>query len=277
MGVQEESWAIPKDVARAGHTQSQVMKLCDDMVDRGVPEAAPKATKQASPTQTQWTFQYEAQYCAKDYSNTRDATQGATSSEHVPYPHLATAGCTSSFSSSSKVRHLVPIKNWSRPQQVGYAFINFVDPMAIVPFAKARAGQKWNLFQSDKIAEISYVRVQGVTYKSTAMGSITRIRPIVPQPYHGVIGSGAPAGSILGPHRTMGTCLFRARRDLPSLRQCTVLLQVGGRCPRFIFIGTGHRPEAKAKRICQQKAVEHGLNMEVLDAEFQMDGKKLTF
>ncbi|KAK5955278.1 hypothetical protein OHC33_003960 [Knufia fluminis] len=230
MGVQEESWAIPKDVARAGHTQSQVMKLCDDMVDRGVPEAAPKATKQASPTQTQWTFQYEAQYCTKDYSNTRDATQGATNSEHVPYPHLATAGCTSSFSSSSKVRHLVPIKNWSRPQQVGYAFINFVDPMAIVPFAKARAGQKWNLFQSDKIAEISY------------------------------------ASSGTG-----------ARRDLPSLRQCTVLLQVGGRCPRFIFIGTGHRPEAKAKRICQQKAVEHGLNMEVLDAEFQMDGKKLTF
>jgi len=39
---------------------------------------------------------------------------------------------------------------------VGYAFINFVDPMSIVPFAKARAGQKWNLFQSDKVAEISY-------------------------------------------------------------------------------------------------------------------------
>ena len=35
--------------------------------------------------------------------------------------------------------------------------------------------------------------------------------------------------------------------------------------------------EAKAKRICQQKVVEHGLNMEILDAEFQMDGKKLTF
>lgn len=39
---------------------------------------------------------------------------------------------------------------------VGYAFINFMDPMAIVPFARARAGKKWNLFQSDKIAEISY-------------------------------------------------------------------------------------------------------------------------
>ncbi|PKY04367.1 PSP1 domain protein [Aspergillus campestris IBT 28561] len=35
--------------------------------------------------------------------------------------------------------------------------------------------------------------------------------------------------------------------------------------------------EAKAKRICQQKVVEHRLNMEILDAEFQMDWKKLTF
>ncbi|KAJ9495146.1 hypothetical protein H2202_009396 [Exophiala xenobiotica] len=35
--------------------------------------------------------------------------------------------------------------------------------------------------------------------------------------------------------------------------------------------------EAKAKRVCQQKVVEHRLNMEILDAEFQMDSKKLTF
>jgi hypothetical protein len=35
--------------------------------------------------------------------------------------------------------------------------------------------------------------------------------------------------------------------------------------------------EAKAKRIAQQKASEHNLKMEILDAEFQMDWKKLTF
>ncbi|GAT27424.1 PSP1 domain protein [Aspergillus luchuensis] len=35
--------------------------------------------------------------------------------------------------------------------------------------------------------------------------------------------------------------------------------------------------EAKAKRVCQQKVTEHRLNMEILDAEFQMDWKKLTF
>ncbi|GAB7355182.1 hypothetical protein MBLNU459_g5741t4 [Dothideomycetes sp. NU459] len=35
--------------------------------------------------------------------------------------------------------------------------------------------------------------------------------------------------------------------------------------------------EAKAKRVCQQKAQEHGLDMEILDGEFQTDWKKLTF
>ncbi|KAF2812501.1 PSP1-domain-containing protein [Mytilinidion resinicola] len=35
--------------------------------------------------------------------------------------------------------------------------------------------------------------------------------------------------------------------------------------------------EAKAKRICQAKVAEHGLNMEILDAEYQLDYKKLTF
>ncbi|KAL8850957.1 MAG: hypothetical protein Q9221_004102 [Calogaya cf. arnoldii] len=35
--------------------------------------------------------------------------------------------------------------------------------------------------------------------------------------------------------------------------------------------------EAKARRVCQQKVVDHRLNMEILDAEFQLDWKKLTF
>ncbi|KAE9961779.1 hypothetical protein BLS_001340 [Venturia inaequalis] len=35
--------------------------------------------------------------------------------------------------------------------------------------------------------------------------------------------------------------------------------------------------EAKAKRVCQKKVNEHGLRMEILDAEFQHDYRKLTF
>ncbi|KAI8186821.1 Meiosis protein mei2 [Colletotrichum sp. SAR 10_70] len=39
---------------------------------------------------------------------------------------------------------------------VGYAFINFVDPLDIVDFVNTRGNQRWNCFKSDKVAEISY-------------------------------------------------------------------------------------------------------------------------
>ncbi|KAK2761399.1 hypothetical protein FQN54_001921 [Arachnomyces sp. PD_36] len=44
---------------------------------------------------------------------------------------------------------------------VGYAFINFEDPIDIIDFATARAGRTWNCFNSDKVAEISYATIQG--------------------------------------------------------------------------------------------------------------------
>ncbi|KAI0022039.1 RNA recognition motif 2-domain-containing protein [Xylariomycetidae sp. FL0641] len=44
---------------------------------------------------------------------------------------------------------------------VGYAFINFVDPLDIIPFVNARGNQRWNCFKSDKVAEISYATIQG--------------------------------------------------------------------------------------------------------------------
>ncbi|KAI1426697.1 RNA recognition motif 2-domain-containing protein [Xylaria sp. FL1777] len=44
---------------------------------------------------------------------------------------------------------------------VGYAFINFVDPLDIIDFVAARGNQRWNCFKSDKIAEISYATIQG--------------------------------------------------------------------------------------------------------------------
>ncbi|ROW14442.1 hypothetical protein VPNG_03848 [Cytospora leucostoma] len=44
---------------------------------------------------------------------------------------------------------------------VGYAFINFVDPLDIIDFANARGNQRWNCFKSDKVAEISYATIQG--------------------------------------------------------------------------------------------------------------------
>ncbi|KYK54535.1 meiosis protein MEI2 [Drechmeria coniospora] len=44
---------------------------------------------------------------------------------------------------------------------VGYAFINFVDPLDIIDFVEARGNQRWNCFKSDKVAEISYATIQG--------------------------------------------------------------------------------------------------------------------
>jgi len=44
---------------------------------------------------------------------------------------------------------------------VGYAFVNFCDPMAIVDFVRERAGKKWDLFSSEKVAEVSYANLQG--------------------------------------------------------------------------------------------------------------------
>jgi len=59
---------------------------------------------------------------------------------------------------------------------VGYAFINFVDPLSIVPFAKARSGQKWNLFHSDKVAEISYASEYYITNFSSSLTVLLAIQ-----------------------------------------------------------------------------------------------------
>lgn len=44
---------------------------------------------------------------------------------------------------------------------VGYAFINFEDPYHIIDFMNARAGNRWNRFNSEKVAEVSYATIQG--------------------------------------------------------------------------------------------------------------------
>ncbi|KAL6719576.1 hypothetical protein ACLMJK_001496 [Lecanora helva] len=44
---------------------------------------------------------------------------------------------------------------------VGYAFINFEDPYHIIEFVTMRAGQRWNRYNSDKVAEVSYATIQG--------------------------------------------------------------------------------------------------------------------
>lgn len=44
---------------------------------------------------------------------------------------------------------------------IGYAFINFVDPIYIVPFYEDLNNQSWETFNSEKICQITYGRIQG--------------------------------------------------------------------------------------------------------------------
>jgi RNA recognition motif-containing protein len=43
----------------------------------------------------------------------------------------------------------------------GYAFVNFVDYKDIIPFYDAYNGTSWSRFNSDKICDITYARIQG--------------------------------------------------------------------------------------------------------------------
>ncbi|XP_010523456.1 PREDICTED: protein MEI2-like 1 [Tarenaya hassleriana] len=68
---------------------------------------------------------------------------------------------------------------------VGYAFINLIDPKKIVPFHKAFNGKKWEKFNSEKVASIAYARIQGKAaliahfQNSSLMNEDKRCRPIL--------------------------------------------------------------------------------------------------
>lgn len=44
---------------------------------------------------------------------------------------------------------------------VGYAFINFVEPIFILKFYEEFNGKRWECFNSEKICEITFGRIQG--------------------------------------------------------------------------------------------------------------------
>lgn len=46
---------------------------------------------------------------------------------------------------------------------VGYAFINFVDSIFILKFFEEFTGKKWECFNSEKICDLTYGRIQGKT------------------------------------------------------------------------------------------------------------------
>eukprot|EP00258_Populus_trichocarpa_P000126 XP_002297875.3 protein MEI2-like 4 isoform X1 [Populus trichocarpa] len=68
---------------------------------------------------------------------------------------------------------------------VGYAFINMIDPSQIIPFYQAFNGKKWEKFNSEKVALLAYARIQGKTaliahfQNSSLMNEDKRCRPIL--------------------------------------------------------------------------------------------------
>lgn len=44
---------------------------------------------------------------------------------------------------------------------VGYCFINFLEPHFIAPFVRTFNGQRWKSFNSEKVCAISFARIQG--------------------------------------------------------------------------------------------------------------------
>ncbi|KAF8210372.1 hypothetical protein K438DRAFT_153231 [Mycena galopus ATCC 62051] len=44
---------------------------------------------------------------------------------------------------------------------VGYAFVNFITVQDLLHFAKAKLGEKWNMFSSEKVLQMSYANYQG--------------------------------------------------------------------------------------------------------------------
>lgn len=68
---------------------------------------------------------------------------------------------------------------------VGYAFINMIDPQHIIPFYQAFNGKKWEKFNSEKVASLAYARIQGKAaliahfQNSSLMNEDKRCRPIL--------------------------------------------------------------------------------------------------
>ncbi|CAK9171910.1 unnamed protein product [Ilex paraguariensis] len=68
---------------------------------------------------------------------------------------------------------------------VGYAFINMIDPPLIIPFYQAFNGKKWEKFNSEKVASLAYARIQGKAaliahfQNSSLMNEDKRCRPIL--------------------------------------------------------------------------------------------------
>ncbi|KAL6717467.1 hypothetical protein ACLMJK_005382 [Lecanora helva] len=74
-----------------------------------------------------------------------------------------------------------------------------------------------------------------------------------------------------------GSSVQNVAQELPNTELKPKMIKRLAQASELQMLREKEGSEAKAKRVCQQKVVEHRLNMEILEAEFQVDWKKLTF
>lgn len=63
---------------------------------------------------------------------------------------------------------------------IGYAFINFVDPVYIVPFFLDMNNQSWENFNSEKICQIAFGRIQGKHHLMDNVSKQSETRKVKP-------------------------------------------------------------------------------------------------
>ncbi|KAF8070530.1 hypothetical protein FPV67DRAFT_1025632 [Lyophyllum atratum] len=63
--------------------------------------------------------------------------------------------------SSRKIDFLYLRMDFQNGCNVGYAFVNFITVQDLLFFAKRKLGEKWNMFSSEKVLQMSYANYQG--------------------------------------------------------------------------------------------------------------------
>jgi hypothetical protein len=61
---------------------------------------------------------------------------------------------------------------------MGYAFINMVNPLSVISVHEAFNGKKWSMFKSSKVCTVNYARIQGLealTKKLTHSKAMTKV------------------------------------------------------------------------------------------------------
>lgn len=62
---------------------------------------------------------------------------------------------------SRKIDFLYLRMDFQNGCNVGYAFVNFINVQDLLRFAKAKLGERWNMFSSEKVLQMSYANYQG--------------------------------------------------------------------------------------------------------------------